>query len=209
MDHEEDNELDEIIEQKEDQNQKTFDKKDDNLLKIKKLPKNRLTGEAEKEIVVENKRKTVSKYNAMKHGKYANIPIYCNDCYYRSEEVGGNGKCGAYKKDATCSVREDIKKFRGNFDTREPDALRTIVDNNIKLLQERVMFSAFTAGMDGNLLDKATNAQLNTLHTYIKLARELQGSIKITASQEESQGNEDADFITKMFKQVSFEKKGQ
>ena len=199
-----------MVEDLKEQNEKTFDNKDDQIFKIKKLPKVKGVKPSET-VVVENKRKTVSKYNALKHGKYADLPIYCNDCYYRAKDAdgegrGGNGRCEAYEKDATCSVRTDIKKYCAGLDSREPDALKTMVDDTIKQLRERVMFSIFTAGMDGNLLDKATNAQMNTLHQYIKLAKELQGSIRVTATQEETQGSSEADFITKLFKTVSVEK---
>ena len=89
-------------------------------------------------------------------------------------------------------------------DSREPEALKTIADEQIKMLRERVMFSIFVAGMDGNLMDKATNAQMNTLHQYIKLMKELQGSVSVTATQVE--GSDDADAITKLFRQIKVEK---
>jgi len=204
--------LDEQIEQGKEDNSKLFDEKvveDEKLLKIKPLKKHKgVQNEDKYEVVSEdNTKKDMRKYNALKHGRYANLPIYCNDCYYRSKDEGGNGKCAVYKKDSTCEIREDIKKHCAGYDTREPDALKTIVDENIKMLQERVMFSIVSAGMDGNLLDKATNAQMNTLASFIKLARELQGSVKFTATQEETEGAGDADFLSKIFKTISVEKK--
>ena len=75
----------------------------------------------------------------------------------------------------------------------------------IHVLMERVLFAAFQANMDGNLVDKATNAQLHSLHQYIKLMKELEGTVKITATQAE--GVDDADEITKLFQQISVEKK--
>lgn len=211
MEDKEDLDLEEAIEQKEEDNSKLFDKKDDKdekIFKLKPIKKHKGVGKEQSHEVVEvdKSKRELTKYNALKHGKYAELPIYCNDCYYRSKDEGGNGKCEAYKKDSVCTVRADIKKYCGELDSRDPDTLKTIVDNNIKMLNERVMFSIFTAGMDGNLLDKATNAQMNTLHSYIKLMKDLNGTVKITASTEETEGSGDADFITKMFKSISMEK---
>lgn len=176
-------------------------------LVLSKRRKSQKKGIERKELVVVEDKTQINARNSFKHGKYANIPIECNNCYYRAEDVGGNGKCNAYVKDSLCTVRDDIKQYCAQMDSRKPDDLKTLVDNSIKLLNERVMFSAFTAGMDGNLLDKATNAQLNSLHQFIKLAYELQGNIKVTAT-EMGEGDGDADFITKMFRQVKIEKTG-
>ena len=161
------------------------------------------TNEKDKLVAYQDRRSITSRGNAIiKTGKYAKLPIYCNDCYYRSEAAGGNGKCNAYKEDSICTVREDIKKHCGNLDSRKPDDLKQIVDENIKLLMERSMFAAFAAGMDGNLLDRATNAQLNTLHQYIKLMKELQGTTTVTASETTSEAN----FITEIFQNMKVEK---
>ena len=173
-------------------------------LKKRKAPKGSGKKDVTEVTLKKDGRSITSKTNAMKHGKYATLPIYCNDCYYRAEDAGGNGKCAAYLKDSVCTVKDDIKKHCATYDTRDPETLKDITNDNIKLLQERVMFSVFTSGMDGNLLDKATNAQMNTLHQFIRLAKDLNGTVKITAEQSQTEG--DADFISNLFKKVSVEK---
>ena len=166
---------------------------------VMKKPKHVKGGQTTKPVVMKNGR-MVSRFNAIKHGKYAKIPIYCNDCYYRSKEAGGNGKCEAYAENSVCTVREDIKKRCGMLDSRKPEDVKTMVDDTIKDLRERVMFAMFTAGLDGNLSDRATNAQMNTLRDYLRLATELQGSVKVTEMRRES--NSQMDAITEIFRSV-------
>ena len=175
--------------------------------KLKVTEKKRHKGEGGKTtlVVSPDKRTTTSKYNALKHGRYAKLPMYCDDCYYRSVEAGGNGKCKAYEAESLCGIRADIRKHCDAIDSRKPEALKKITDEMIHVLMERVLFAAFQANMDGNLVDKATNAQLHSLHQYIKLMKELEGTVKITATQAE--GVDDADEITKLFQQISVEKK--
>ncbi len=66
--------------------------KDSDIFKIKPI--------GGKNIVVEDKRKMISPFNAAKHLKDANIPAYCDQCVYRSVEAGGNGKCPKYEAGA-------------------------------------------------------------------------------------------------------------
>ena len=74
--------------------------------------------------VKENKRQTVSVYNRIKNFKYADLPAECDKCVYRSIDEGGNGKCTAYEKGAVCAIRDDIKGFLTELDTRDPEDLK-------------------------------------------------------------------------------------
>ena len=175
-------------------------------VEVREVKRKKGTAEKDKLVVFEDRRSITSRGNAkIKNLKYAKLPVYCNDCYYRSEEAGGNGKCSAYKEDALCEIRSDIKKHCLAMDSRKPDDLKSMVDEMIQLLRERTMFAMFTAGMDGNTVDKGTNAQLNTLHSYIKLMRELQGTTTVTATEARTE----SDFITDLFRQVKVERTGQ
>ena len=168
--------------------------------KIKNVPVVKHKGKQATVPTVVKDGKVYSRYNALKHGKYAKIPIYCNDCVYRSKDVGGNGRCLAYEKDSICGIREDIQKHCGKLDSRNPDDLKTVVDEQVRMLRERVLFAIWQAGVDGNLMDRSTNAQMNTLMTYLRFARELQGTLKVTEVQDRD-ANTDA--ITKLFREVS------
>ena len=175
-------------------------------LAIKNLPKKRpLKGSQATVPTVVKDDRNYSRFNALKHGRYADLPMYCNDCVYRSEDAGGNGKCRKYKEDSVCILREDIKVHCREADSRKPEDLKTIVDEAIELIRERALFGILKAGMDGNNIDKQTNAQFNLLHTYLKLADGLQGNVKVTETLEVS---EDADFVMRMMRQVK-EKNGE
>ena len=82
----------------------------DDIFKIKKLDGTYIASE--------DKRKTLSKFNAAKHFKTANIPALCDQCVYRSIETGGNGKCPKYEKGAVCSIREDFVKFINDLNSK-------------------------------------------------------------------------------------------
>lgn len=70
--------------------------KDEEIFKIKPV--------GNKNIVVEDKRKTISPFNSAKHFKAANIPALCDQCVYKSIEAGGNGKCPKYEEGAVLSL---------------------------------------------------------------------------------------------------------
>ena len=61
-----------------------------------------------KNLVKENKHKTISPFNSAKHLKTANVPALWDQCVYRSIEDGGNGKCPKYEIDAVCAIRKDF-----------------------------------------------------------------------------------------------------
>jgi hypothetical protein len=126
-----------------------------------------------------DKRKSISSFNAAKHLRSAELPALCNDCIYRSIDEGGNGKCPKYEKDATCTVREDIQKVIGDMDTRDPDQLKGILDYLVKLYTEQIFVALGESKMDGNIPDRNTNAQLNSLLKIINTMVELSGKVEM------------------------------
>jgi|TARA_B110000263_G_C15308942_1_gene511955 hypothetical protein len=156
-----------------------------------------------KNIVVEDKRKTVSPFNSAKHFKDANIPAYCNQCMYRSIDSGGNGRCPKYEKDAVCSVREDFIKVINQIDTRKPEDVKAMVDMIAKLSFENVLMALTQAKMDGNIPDRNTKSEINTFLNIVKTLTDL--STKIMVTQTTAIDDKTGD-ITSIFKQIKAQK---
>lgn len=144
----------------------------DDLFKIEKV-----SGE-----IKVNQRKTVSPYNAIKNFKYANIPAKCNDCVYRSRDDGGNGKCSVWEKDAACAIRKDIAKFLNMIDTRKAEDLKALLDMLAKLGMENYLMANAQGRLDGNVPDRNTRSEVNSLLSIIKLINECNDKIQITES---------------------------
>lgn len=183
-----------------------INKKDEPIFRLEKYDEHDNKLPEDQLIVKEDKRSITSKYNALKTGKRAILPLLCNNCDLRPKEAGGIGGCIVYVKDSTCNVRADIRKYNEQFDTRNPEDMKQIVDDQVHLLLERVAFAEFRAGVEGGLLDKATLAQLNTLRDYVKLQNELMGSVKLTAIEEQTIDVKDD--IKKLFRSFTAEKIG-
>ena len=163
---------------------------DDEIFKIKPVGNTKL--------VMENKRKTVSPFNSAKHLKSANIPALCNQCVYRSIEAGGNGKCPKYEEDAICAIREDFLKFINEMDTRNPEDIKSMLDLLAKLSLENVLMALTEAKMDGNIPDRNTKSEINTLLNIVKSISDLNSKIVMT---EETKLNKKGD-IESIFKQI-------
>ena len=153
-------------------------------------------------VVVKKKGRIFSRFNALKTGKYAKLPIYCDDCIYRSKDDGGNGKCGSYEAGSVCVIRQDIQKHIGLLDSRKPDHIRQMVDEMIQMLMGRTLFAAWQAGVDGNVIDRHTNAQMNTLMQYMRFATELNKPVKMELTEVHTEGGTDTDMITNLFRQM-------
>ena len=150
--------------------------KDEEIFKIKPV--------GNKNIVVEDKRKTISPFNSAKHFKAANIPALCDQCVYKSIEAGGNGKCPKYEEGAVCAIREDFLKFINELDTRNPEDLKAMIDMLAKISFENVLMALTQAKMDGNIPDRNTQSQTNTLINLIKLMSEVSNKITVTEKKE-------------------------
>jgi len=133
---------------------------------------------------VEDKRKTISPYNSLKHFKNASLPAECNNCIYKSIEEGGNGKCPKYEKDALCAIREDFTKYIEQLDTRNPEDLKKLLGEFIHIMSENTVISLAQMKMDGNIPDRNTISQLNMLLKTMQQMQELSGSIEVTKTEE-------------------------
>ena len=156
-----------------------------------------------KNIVVEDKRKTVSPFNSAKHFKDANIPAYCNQCMYRSVDSGGNGRCPKYEKDSICTVREDFIKVINQIDTRNPEDVKAMLDMIAKLSFENVLMALTQAKMDGNIPDRNTKSEINTFLNIVKSLTDLSTKIMITETKSVDDKTGD---ITSIFKQIKAQK---
>ena len=150
-----------------------------------------------KDFVVENKRKTISPFNSAKHLKTANIPALCDQCVYRSIEDGGNGKCPKYEAGAVCAVRKDFINMINTLDTRNPEDLKSMMDMLAKLSFENVLMALTQAKMDGNIPDRNTKSEVNTLLGIVKSINDLNAKIVVTEKTEYRQGD-----IENIFRQI-------
>ena len=145
---------------------------DEKIFKIKPVGKG---GE-----VILDKRKTISPFNSAKHLKSANIPALCDQCVYKSIEDGGNGKCPKYEKGAVCAIREDFVKFINELDTREPEDVKAMLDMIAKLSFENVLMALAESKFDGNIPDRNTKSEINTLLNVVKAINDLNSKIVIS-----------------------------
>ena len=169
--------------------------KNDDIFKIKPV--------GNTDIVVEDKRKTISPFNSAKHFKEANIPALCDQCVYKSVEEGGNGKCPKYEKGAVCGIRKDFVSFINELDTIYPDDLKNMLDMVGKLSFENVLMTLTQAKFDGNVPDRNSKSEINTLLNIVKSMNDLNSKITITEKKEFSKEGD----IESIFRQIKAQKK--
>ena len=156
-----------------------------------------------KNLVVENKRKTISPFNSAKHMKTANLPALCDQCVYRSIDDGGNGKCPKYEAEAVCAIRNDFISMINTLDTRNPEDLKSMMDMLAKLSFENVLMALTQAKMDGNIPDRNTKSEVNTLLGIVKSINDLNAKIVVTEKTEYRQGD-----IENIFRQIKAQRSG-
>ena len=156
-----------------------------------------------KQLVVENKRKTISPFNSAKHLKTSNIPALCDQCVYRSIDDGGNGKCPKYEAGAVCAIRNDFISMINTLDTRNPEDLKSMMDMLAKLSFENVLIALTQAKMDGNIPDRNTKSEVNTLLGIVKSINDLNAKIVVTEKTEYRQGD-----IENIFRQIKAQRTG-
>jgi hypothetical protein len=169
----------------------------DEIFKIKKVD--------DKPVIKEDKRKTISPFNSAKHLKTANIPALCDQCVYRSIDEGGNGKCPKYEKGAACAIRDDFVKFIEDLDTRNPEDLKAMMDMLAKLSFENVLMALTQSKMDGNIPDRNTKSEVNTLLGIVKSINDLNSKIEITETTEYDKSGD----IANIFRQIKAQKTDQ
>ncbi len=152
--------------------------------------------------VSEDKRKTISPYNSLKHFKNASLPAECNNCIYKSIEAGGNGKCPKYEADAVCGIREDFSKYIEQLDTRNPADLKILLGEFIHIMSENTIISLAQMKMDGNIPDRNTISQLNMLLKTMQQMQDLSDTVEVKETTEmDSKG-----LIKSVFKELSAKK---
>ena len=97
-----------------------------------------------------------------------------------------------------CAIREDFLKFIDKLDTRKPDDLKEMLDLLAKLSLENVLMALTEAKMDGNIPDRNTKSEINTLLNIVKSISDLNSKIVMT---EETKMNKKGD-IESIFKQI-------
>ncbi|MBC8548713.1 MAG: hypothetical protein H8D23_03590 [Candidatus Brocadiales bacterium] len=152
--------------------------------------------------VSEDKRKTVSPYNSLKHFKNASLPANCNDCIYKSIDDGGNGKCPKYEKDSVCMIREEFQDYIQQLDTRNPEDLKKLLGEFIGIMAENTVISLAQMKMDGNIPDRNTITQLNSLLKTMQQMQELQGTVEVKETTELDKDG----LIKSVFKELSAKK---
>ena len=153
-------------------------------------------------ITSEDKRKSVSPYNSLKHFKNASLPAHCNDCIYKSIEKGGNGKCPKYEEDSVCIIREEFQTYIAQLDTRNPEDLKKLLGEFIGIMAENSIISLAQMKMDGNIPDRNTITQINSLLKTMQQMQELQGTVEVTETTELDKDG----LIKSVFKQLSAKK---
>ena len=171
---------------------------DEDIFKIKPLDKH-----ASK--VQLDGRKAFSPFNSAKHLKTANIPAECDQCVYRSIDAGGNGKCPKYEKGALCAIRKDFVAMINQLDTRDPKHVKTMLDMLAKLSFENVLMELYESKMDGNIPDRNTKSEVNTLLKIISTIGEISNKIEVS---ETTTLNKKGD-IESIFRQIKANKKGE
>jgi len=167
----------------------------DDLFKIKPLDKHAAK-------VQLDGRKAFSPFNSAKHLKTANIPAECDQCVYRSIESGGNGKCPKYEKGALCAIRKDFVAMINELDTRDPKHVKTMLDMLAKLSFENVLMALTQSKLDGNIPDRNTKSEINTLLNVVKSINDLNSKIVVT---EKAEYTKEGD-IANIFRQIKAQK---
>lgn len=157
-----------------------------------------------KNIVVEDKRKTISPHNSAKHFKDANLPAECNQCAFRSVDMGGNGKCPKYEENAVCAIRKDFVAFINQMDTRNPEDIKAMIDMVAKLTFENVLMALTQSKFDGNVPDRNTKSEINTLLNVVKTMNDLNSKITVTEKKEFSAAGD----VASIFRQIKSQKSG-
>ena len=97
---------------------------------------------------------------------------------------------------------EDIQKVIGDMDTRDPEQLKGILDYLVKLYTEQIFVALGESKMDGNIPDRNTNAQLNSLLKIINTMVELSGKVEI----KETQVFDEKNIMKSIFKEMTAKK---
>ena len=103
-----------------------------------------------------------------------------------------------------CAIREDFVKFINDLDTRNPEDLKAMIDMLAKLSFENVLMALTQSKMDGNIPDRNTKSEINTLLQIVKSINDLNSKIVVT---ERTEFDKTGD-ISNIFRQIKARKSG-
>jgi hypothetical protein len=89
------------------------------------------------------------------------------------------------------------------LDTRNPEDLKSMMDMLAKLSFENVLMALTQAKMDGNIPDRNTKSEVNTLLGIVKSINDLNSKIVVTEKTEYRQGD-----IENIFRQIKAQRTG-
>ena len=99
---------------------------------------------------------------------------------------------------AVCAIRDDFIKFINELDTRNPEDVKAMLDMLAKLSFENVLMALAESKFDGNIPDRNTKSEINTLLNVVKAINELNSKIVIS---EKTRYDNKGD-IESIFKQI-------
>ena len=91
------------------------------------------------------------------------------------------------------------------MDTRNPEDLKSMMDMLAKLSFENVLMALTQAKLDGNIPDRNTKSEINTLLNVVKSINELNSKIVVT---EKAEYTKEGD-IANIFRQIKAQKSGE
>ena len=97
-----------------------------------------------------------------------------------------------------CAIRDDFVKFINELDTREPEDIKSILDMLVKLSFENVLMALTQSKMDGNIPDRNTKSEINSLLSIVKSINDLNSKVTIS---EEKRYSKEGD-IENIFRQI-------
>jgi len=105
--------------------------------------------------------------------KYArNLPSHCNECPYRSTDVGGNGVCEKYEADSVCVIRKDIAKAVDVFNERNEGKILAMMESEFTDNFEKLVFFQ-TMESAGNELNPEVTKRISAMTNLGKVISEI------------------------------------
>jgi len=137
----------------------------------------------------------------VKHLKFArNLPIMCNDCPYRAKEDAGNGICVKYKKDSVCTIRTDISKVVDEYETRNPDVILPLMEEEFMNNYTKLKFFETLEDMNNELNSEVTK-RISVLDKLGKTINEMKSTRRTVEVSETKVLSEDKkDEIRQLFR---------
>jgi hypothetical protein len=103
-----------------------------------------------------------------------------------------------------CAIRKDFIALINELDTRNPEHVKTMLDMLAKLSFENVLMALTESKFDGNIPDRNTKSEVNTLLKIISTIGEISSKIVVS---EEQRFNKLGD-IESIFRQIKAQKTG-